>query len=218
MPRKRTPRADWRARSLTTTFVALLLATGLQPAASAYAEAFVSRSESSELDAASGWSSGGGTAIANLNGGPVDFVAIDLFSPEIRLPNRGTFGTVAYDPFHAHGAVFRLPSASYNAWGGDLLLGFQLYDVEDPSEIQIRVNGWPLDVAIIPTGDRVWGAVQVVTIPNRFLNNVKNWIAFVLDPSLGDGEWAIRNVDLGPIAIAGGPDAGGEGSAVPVRF
>src|SRR3972149_4257611 len=100
LPRKPTPRADWRARSLTTTFVALLLATGLQPAASAYAEAFVSRSESSKLDAASGWSSGGGTAIANLNGGPVDFVAIDLFSPEIRLPNRGAFGTGALCPVH----------------------------------------------------------------------------------------------------------------------
>src|SRR3972149_8924086 len=54
MPRKRTPRADWRARSLTTTFVALLLATGLQPAASAYAEAFVSRGEAPALGAASG--------------------------------------------------------------------------------------------------------------------------------------------------------------------
>jgi len=57
------------------------------------------------------------------------------------------------------------------------------------------------------------GPIQVLTIPNAYLNNVENRLAFAKNTALGDNLWAVQNVDLAPVAKANGPYSGQEGAA-----
>jgi subtilisin family serine protease len=116
-------------------------------------------------------------------------VSVDEWNGAYPLPSYAAYGRIkGGDQSHADGVNYVFEGQS-----GDILLEYEVWDIDFYGEVQISLNGVEIGFASV-SGDEVWGGTQTLIIPDNLVKDAAdNYLTFTpTDAYL----WGVRRVSV----------------------
>ncbi|MEW6442812.1 MAG: hypothetical protein AB1640_17885 [bacterium] len=118
---------------------------------------------------------------------------VQLGGPPHPLPDTGAYGRIP-DGDLSHGNQF---VCSFSGTTGNVTLRYEAYDVDYADEVEITVNGEPIDFAP-KTVNNSWGPAHEILVPDEFVNNSSTNLVIFRNTRNPPKKywWGVRNISL----------------------